>query len=186
MKIYTRTGDGGDTGLFGGSRVSKASLRIVAIGELDALNAGLGLVATHDTNQHFVERIRTIQAAIFDIGAEVATQPGKTEKLSTEAITKDDVAHLETWIDEADAALEPLKTFVLPGGTPLSAQLHWVRTEARRAERSLVALGQHSEAGVRQEVLQYVNRLSDLFFTWARLANQRANVPDVPWVARGR
>ncbi len=184
MKIYTRTGDEGQTGLFGGRRVSKASLQIAVVGELDALNASFGLAAADDVDEVFVARIRAIQSALFDIGAEVATVPDKVEKLATAAIAEADVELVELWIDESDAQLPSLRSFILPGGSRLAASLHRTRTDARRAERKLVALHESSQDGVRSEVLQYVNRLSDLCFTWAREANQRAQVPDVPWVSR--
>lgn len=184
MKIYTGTGDAGETGLFGGQRVSKASLRIGVIGDLDALNASLGLVAAEDSGSLFRTQLRTIQSALFDIGAEIATQPDKLKKLETAAISRTDVSLLESWIDEADEQLPPLKSFILPGGCPLSARLHQARTEARRAERALVALHATSTSSVRVEVLRYVNRLSDLCFMWARRANQVAQVEDVPWASR--
>jgi cob(I)alamin adenosyltransferase len=190
MKIYTRKGDDGTTGLFGGARVSKGSLRVRAYGEVDELNSTLGLAraervgASSGPDATVDGLLGDIQSRLFDVGAELATLPGRDDKLGIPLVTDDDVALLEQAIDRAEAELEPLRTFVLPGGTRASAALHVARTVCRRAERSIVELAM--EEPVRPEVVRYVNRLSDLLFTLARLANRRAGVPDVPWVGRGK
>lgn len=184
MKIYTKTGDRGETGLFGGARVSKGHPRVDAYGEVDELNSVLGLVRTERFDDEVDALVIRIQSALFDIGAELATAPGKEDKLMGVQVGDADIAELEEAIDRADAELEPLKTFVLPGGARAAALLHLARCVCRRAERRVVDLSSHQ--AVRGEVIRYINRLSDLLFTWARLANHRAKVSDVPWVGRDR
>lgn len=184
MKIYTKTGDAGDTGLFGGARVRKCDPRVEACGELDELNGVLGLVrAEGSLGARFDELLGAVQSRLFDLGAELANAKGKD--LGIPLVADDDVVALEQAIDDADRELPPLRTFVLPGGTRLAALLHVARTVCRRAERRVVALAQLEDGAVRAEVLRYLNRLSDLLFVLARLANHRAGVPDVPWTGRG-
>lgn len=180
MKIYTKTGDEGKTGLFGGQRVSKDAPRVEAYGTVDELNAILGVVATMLDDPHLLERVRHIQADLFVLGADLAT-PADAGKAAAwvPRLTAADIQRLETWIDEAEAELEPMKTFILPGGTPAAAQFHLARTVCRRAERRVVSL-EHFEP-ITPEVRIYLNRLSDLLFVWARLVNQRAGVQDIPW-----
>ena len=184
MKIYTKTGDGGETGLFGGDRVSKASSRVDAYGEVDELNSVLGVVRTaqlgKDAPDAFDALLATIQSRLFDVGAELANAKGKD--LGIPLVDDSDITQMEQAIDKAEEEVPPLKTFVLPGGSRLAADLHVARTVCRRAERRVVALGQ--EAEVRPEVIRYLNRLSDLLFTLARLANVRAGLNDVPWMGR--
>lgn len=181
MKIYTKTGDVGETGLFGGARVKKDDARIEAYGELDELNAILGRVRLHRFGDENDALLAEMSSRLFDLGAELANASGKPMAIHT--VSDEDVAQLERAIDRAETELAPLRTFVLPGGSPLAAELHVARTVCRRAERRIVTLA--AQATVRGEVLRYVNRMSDLFFVLARLANHRAGVADVPWVGRG-
>ena len=184
MKIYTKTGDGGETGLFGGERVSKASARVDAYGEIDELNSVLGVVRTNTlgrpSGDDFDALLATIQSRLFDLGAELANAKGKD--LGIPLVDDADVDAMERAIDEAEKEVEPQKTFILPGGSRMAADLHVARCVCRRAERRLVAFAQ--EAEVRPVLVRYLNRLSDLLFTLARLANRRAGVVDVPWVGR--
>jgi len=184
MKIYTRTGDDGGTALFGGARVSKASLRVDAYGTIDELNSSIGVARSLSLPEAIDLELATIQSELFDLGAELATVPEKREKLTLPTIEAEDTARLESAIDALDASLEPLTTFVLPGGTKGAAALHLSRTIARRAERVVVELA--STEPVRDELVRYVNRLSDLLFTMARSANAQAGVADVPWNGRAR
>ena len=184
MKIYTKTGDSGETGLFGGERVSKASARVDAYGEVDELNSVLGVVRTAHLGSaapdDFDALLATIQSRLFDLGAELANAKGKD--LGIPLVQDTDIAQMEQAIDKAEEEVPPLKTFVLPGGSKLAADLNVARTVCRRAERRVVALA--AEAEVRLQVIRYLNRLSDLLFTLARLANVRAGLSDVPWMGR--
>jgi cob(I)alamin adenosyltransferase len=184
MKIYTKTGDGGETGLFGGPRVSKASLRVEAYGEIDELNSVVGLVRTEVFDSQVDALLARVQSRLFDLGAELATAPDSKVALGITGLGVAEVEELERAIDRAETELAPLKTFVLPGGCRAAAYLHLARTVCRRAERKLVLLAQTES--VRELCIQYVNRLSDMFFVLARLANHRAGVADVPWVGAGR
>ena len=181
MKIYTKTGDAGETGLFGGARVSKASDRVDTYGEVDELNAVLGRVRLHAFGDENDALLATIQSQLFDVGAELSS-PGK-KSVGIELVSEAEIEPMERAIDRAETELAPLRTFVLPGGAPLAADLHVARTVCRRAERRLVALA--AVEPVRPELIRYLNRLSDLLFVLARLANHRAGIPDVPWVGRG-
>lgn len=178
MKIYTKTGDAGETGLFGGARVSKADLRVAAYGDVDELNSVLGM-CRRMVAPDIDALLETIQGELFCLGAELATVPGKREKLSLPSLEEEHCKVLEEAIDAFEEELEPLKSFVLPGGSEGASRLHLGRTVCRRAERSCVALAGHSE--VRGEMLRYLNRLSDLLFVLARVSNRRAGVEDVPW-----
>jgi cob(I)alamin adenosyltransferase len=182
MKIYTKTGDAGETALFGGARVSKASLRVDAYGVVDELNSVLGLVRTEPFDQELDELLGQVQSQLFNLGAELASAPDSKVALGVALVSEREVQALERAIDRADQELPPLKTFVLPGGSRAAAHLHLARTVCRRAERKLVLLAQ-SET-LRPEVVRYVNRLSDALFVFARLANQRLGVADVPWLGR--
>ena len=179
MKIYTKTGDDGTTGLFGGARVHKTDDRVEAYGTVDELNSFLGLVRSSALDSFADELLAQIQVDLFVLGAELACVPGKEEKMSMKLLTPADAERLERAIDEAEASLQPLKTFILPGGTPSAAYMHAARTVCRRAERSVLRL-----SGVRGETIIYLNRLSDLLFTLARRENQRVGRDDVPWVPR--
>lgn len=182
MKIYTRTGDDGTTGLFGGGRVKKWALRVEAYGTIDETNAVIGR-ARLSVPAELDAVLARIQSDLFTLGAELATIPGKEESLKMALISADDATRLEQAIDAAEAGLPALRNFVLPGGTAGAADLHVARCVARRAERLLVNLA--DEEPVRQACIIYLNRLSDLLFTLARRANHLAGVPDVPWVGLG-
>lgn len=192
MKIYTRTGDDGTTGLFGGGRVSKASLRVDVYGTIDEANATIGRarvwLQTRMQQESPAKQLDAvllpIQSDLFTLGAELATPPDKDAKLAlkTQLIDDDDCTRLERWIDETESRLPPLQSFVLPGGSAASAELHVARCVVRRAERSLVALSQTET--IRAPLVVYLNRLSDLLFVLARRANQLAGVDDVPWIPR--
>jgi cob(I)alamin adenosyltransferase len=186
MKIYTRTGDGGDTGLFGGDRVSKASAQVEAYGEVDELNSVLGVVRLTRLGgteaDDFDDLLASIQSRLFDLGAELANGK-KSKDLGIPLVDDGDIVAMERAIDRAEEEVTPLKVFILPGGSPMSAQLHVARCVCRRAERRVVLLRETME--VRGEVVRYLNRLSDLLFTLARLANHRAGITDVPWAGRG-
>jgi cob(I)alamin adenosyltransferase len=182
MKIYTKTGDQGQTGLFGGARVSKAHARVDAYGDVDELNCALGAVRPHVSDTAADALLLAIQSELFTLGAELARDPSKQIDLGIDVIEDGDVQRLETAIDERERDLAPLKTFILPGGSAESAALHLARAVCRRAERKLVLLAQTEP--LRPVLLRYVNRLSDLLFVMARHANFRAKVVDVPWLGR--
>jgi cob(I)alamin adenosyltransferase len=181
MKLYTKTGDDGTTGLFGGGRVPKASARVDAYGTVDETNAVIGVARATPLPPAIDSVLERVQEDLFTLGAELACVPGKESKLHMALLGESDIQRLETAIDEADAACEPLKSFVLPGGSPQAAALHLARTVCRRAERSTLLV---DDGPVRREVLVYLNRLSDLLFALARRANVLAAVPDVPWKPR--
>jgi cob(I)alamin adenosyltransferase len=182
VKIYTKTGDGGETGLFGGERVSKDHRRVAAYGEVDEVNAAVGFALAQEPAAFARGRLQSIQRDLFTIGAELATpDPAKLAKALRDrpAIGGRQTATLEAAIDQHESGLPPLKQFILPGGSPKAAALHLARTVCRRAERAVVALS--AEAKVRPEILTYLNRLSDLLFVLARAANAAAGVPDEQW-----
>ena len=181
MKIYTRTGDTGDTGLFGGGRVPKSDARVEAYGDVDELNAVLGVVRATPPADFYDELIEAVQRDLFAIGGHLATpDPEKVRKaLEKATLTSARVEEFEQVMDAADSELPPLRAFVLPGGSPKAAALHIARTVCRRAERRVVALARSEP--VPGLFLVYLNRLSDLLFTLARLANHRSGVPDVTW-----
>jgi len=181
MKIYTRTGDAGDTALFGGGRVPKSEGRVAAYGDVDELNSALGLARATPPADFFDDELERIQRDLFAIGGHLATPDPERVRV---ALAKADlgasrIGDLERAIDEADANLPPLRAFILPGGSPKAATLHLARTVCRRAERSVVGLSR--EAEVPPLFLAYLNRLSDLLFTLARLANHRDGRQDVTW-----
>lgn len=180
MKIYTKKGDSGETGLYGGARVSKDHLRIQAYGTLDELNAVLGWVlAVPGLADPLRERILRIQGELFQTGAELATPAGKTVRSAL--VGAPEVERLEQEIDSMESELAPLSTFILPGGGEAAARLHVARTVSRRAERELVTLSR--QEAIRPEVMGYLNRLSDYLFVSARYANRREGYADVPWIA---
>lgn len=166
-KIYTKIGDGGETNLVGGSRIAKDSVRVRAYGEVDELNAFLGMARTIATgkSEALSKRLAYLQNQLFDLGAELSTPPG-ADHASIPKVSGAQIEELETWIDELTDELEELKSFVLPGGTQLNATLHQCRTICRRAERNIIALSREEELS--PLVIKYVNRLSDLFFAMAR------------------
>lgn len=183
MRIYTRTGDRGETGLVGGGRIAKTSSRIDALGAVDELNAVLGMGRVQAAGDHVeVERLlfRT-QNQLFDLGSEIAT-PLESEYFSP-AVGPEEIAQFESEMDQWTQSLEPLKNFILPGGTALAATLHLARTVCRRAERE--ALRCRESDPIRDEVLIYLNRLSDWLFVMARWVNAQSGVADVKWVGRG-
>ena len=179
MKLYTRTGDSGQTGLFGGVRVPKNDLRVEACGALDEANAALGVVRSWRPSPRLDEMLDRLQRELFILGAELACADTHRQRLHLQLIDAEHVACLETDIDGLEAELPPMRYFVLPGGCPAAAQLHVARTDVRRAERRIVALLR--QAQVRSEVLVYTNRLSDLLFVMARAANLESGVGDIPW-----
>ena len=180
-KIYTKTGDQGQTGLFAGPRVSKADQRIEAYGEVDELNAVLGcLIAGIDSASPLGQLLTSIQCDLFSIGAELATPQPKSHGTAWQGRPR--IAALEAEIDRCDQVLPKLTTFILPGGAPLAAQLHWARTVCRRAERRVVAF-QAAESPDPSDVLVYLNRLSDLLFVLARKANLDLGHAEIPWQA---
>jgi cob(I)alamin adenosyltransferase len=177
MKIYTRTGDQGSTSLFGNQRVPKCELRLCTFGTVDELNAVLGLVRAEDMSERCDQIAARLQNQLFDLGAELAT-PDPADR-GTEILQEADVAQQEAIIDELSAALTPLSAFILPGGAKAAALLHLARCVCRRAEREIVALAQDVE--IRETVLHFINRTSDLLFVLARTVNAEAGVEDVPW-----
>ena len=187
MKIYTKQGDQGETGLFGGIRVPKDHLRIRTYGTLDELNSILGMVISRMDQEEvhdgrFLElksRLLRVQGELFQVGAELATPRGKSPGI--ELVSMDRVEELEHEIDSMEEKLPPLKSFILPGGTRLAAELHLARTVSRRAEREVVVL--HRAEPQRDDVMQFMNRLSDYFFVCARFANHLLGREDTPWVA---
>ena len=181
MKIYTKTGDEGDTGLFGGGRVAKDHPRVRAYGDVDELSATLGLARATPPTDLEDQLLADIQRDLFAIGGQLATpDPAKVAKaLEKASLSHDRVKAMESAIDRADESLEPLKAFILPGGTSKAAALHVARAVCRRAERSVVGLARESD--VPQLFLVYLNRLSDLLFTLARLANHQAGQREDSW-----
>lgn len=180
MKIYTRTGDKGDTGLFGGGRVSKAHPRVEAYGEVDELNATIGFARAIEPMPRVDEVLVPVQRDLFAIGALLATPDRERMQKHLEKASIDGrrIEELERAIDQGDAELEPLKSFIVPGGTPKAAALHVARTVCRRAERRVIAL---EDEDIPDVVVIYLNRLSDLLFTLARVANKRAGAGEVTW-----
>lgn len=182
-KIYTKTGDAGTTGLGSGERVRKDALRISAYGTVDETNATIGMVRIHLAGHPGLDaKLGRIQNDLFDLGADLCV-PDRGEKPEFEPlrVTDDQVARLEAEIDEMNAELKPLKSFVLPGGSPASAALHVARTVCRRAEREMVALAAEENEPVSAAALKYVNRLSDFLFVAGRYVNDRGK-SDVLWV----
>lgn len=181
MKIYTRSGDDGDTALFGGGRVPKAHARVEAYGTVDELNAVVGVAVSSVRDPEIRTRLERIQHDLFTLGSDLATPPpraGRKRPITPELPTGR-IAEMETWMDAADEELPPLTAFVLPGGSAGAAALHLARTVCRRAERDVVALGDGES--VSEGIVPYLNRLSDLLFTFARLENHRSGVADVEW-----
>jgi cob(I)alamin adenosyltransferase len=196
VKIYTRTGDAGETGLFDGTRVSKADPRVAAYGDVDELNAWLGVVRTAleappdpaasaspgpvtRPAADLVAMLEQIQRDLFALGSKLADPSHRiARRVSKALVTSDEIARLEGWIDALDAELPPLRRFILAGGSAPGAAFHVARTVCRRAERAIVGLG---EEAVDAEVVVYVNRLSDLLFVLARTANARAGAPELEW-----
>jgi cob(I)alamin adenosyltransferase len=185
LKIYTKTGDSGDTGLFGGTRVSKADPRVAAYGDVDELNAYLGfaratLLGADDTE--LAAMVERIQRDLFALGARLADPGHKfADRVTKAAVTGADITRLEEWIDALESTLPPLRRFILAGGSQPGAALHVARTICRRAERAMVGLRAGDTDAFESDLLTYINRLSDLLFVMARRANQRAGTPEIEW-----
>jgi cob(I)alamin adenosyltransferase len=178
VKIYTRTGDAGDTSLFDGSRVSKADSRVDAYGDVDELNAWLGLARAARLDADLDQPLVRIQQDLFALGAQLA-DPGEriAERVRKASLADADVERLEALIDRLESELPALRRFILAGGSPAGAALHVARTVCRRAERKIVSLTPMPDA----VFIKYVNRLSDLLFVVARVVNHRAGVPEIEW-----
>lgn len=177
MKIYTKTGDDGTTGLVGGSRVAKDDLRMVAIGEVDELNASIGWVRAASLPADIDQMLEAVQSRLFDLGAELAT-PAES-KFDNAKLNATDVVSLESRIDQWQSELPPLANFILPGGSEAAARLHVARSVCRRAERALLTF--HRHVPQRDVALAFLNRLSDTLFVAARTVNDRSGVEDVKW-----
>ena len=182
MKIYTKTGDRGETGLYGGAKCLKSDLRIETIGTVDELNSQLGVASAHLVGSALASKLTHIQSWLFDLGAELASLKPTDQK--TDTISDREVELLEQWIDEMQVEVPPLKCFVLPGGSVAASHIHLGRSICRRAERLLVGLIQREEGEPREELLRFLNRLSDWLFVAARWQNQLDGQKDIPWVAR--
>jgi cob(I)alamin adenosyltransferase len=179
VKIYTRTGDAGETGLFDGQRVPKSDARVDAYGEVDELNAALGIVLTEPLDADVAEMLRAIQRDLFALGGRLADPSHRiANRVGKVVLAPADIARLEEWIDRLEADLPPLRRFILPGGTRAGAYLHQARTICRRSERRIVLIGPDA---LEPELIAYVNRLSDFLFVAARAVNHRAGVPEIEW-----
>ena len=181
MKIYTKTGDKGDTGLIGGSRISKSDLRIIAYGEVDEANSHIGLIISNIEENSIFDDVRKIllnvQQDLFVLGAELANP--NTLKDENMLVKREMISTIEKYIDNFESELAPISNFILPGGSIESSLLHICRTVVRRAETSAVALAK--EQKINEEILTYLNRISDLFFVLARVTNKRQKRDDIPW-----
>jgi cob(I)alamin adenosyltransferase len=178
MKIYTKTGDSGETSLFGGGRVRKDAARITAYGSVDELNSMLGVAVSFSEDESLNKIIGDIQTDLFSLGADLAT-PMHVTSASVVRVNEGQCARLEVLIDDFEEELDPLKNFILPGGTRSAALLHGARTVCRRAEREVVHCAQSEE--INPAVIIYLNRLSDLLFVLARVVNKRNGFKDIPW-----
>lgn len=179
MKIYTKTGDGGETGLVDGSRIRKDHARVAAFGDVDELNAGIGVARTH-ADEDLSQLLDGVQRDLFAIGAQIADPRAQVaSRREKAALAAGRIVDVERAIDAREAQMPPLTAFILPGGTPLAASLHVARTVCRRAERSVLALGRTDP--VDPLILVYLNRLSDLLFVLARHANHVAGRPEPKW-----
>ena len=187
MKVYTRAGDGGETGLFGGQRVRKDSARVAAYGEVDELNAAVGSARAELEALDLCEWLLTVQSSLFDLGGELAiadVDALEAKGKGPPRVAEADVDQLELWIDQLETELTPLRQFVLPGGTRAAAALHLARTVCRRAERRVIALAACET--VAPLLIRYLNRMSDLLFVMARTANHRAGEVETTWSGRER
>lgn len=179
-RIYTKTGDKGETSLFGAGKVPKDHLRVEAYGNVDELNAVVGIIRTMAVPQPLSSWLQKVAEWLFVLGSDLATPQATQVRFPVPRITERYVQQLEEWIDTLEEQLPPLRAFILPGGTPEAAYLHLARTVCRRAERSIVRLTHQEDIG--SAVLPFVNRLSDFFFVAARWMNFVKNVPDQQWV----
>lgn len=182
MKIYTKTGDKGKTSLFGGKRVAKNDLRINAYGTVDELNSMLGIVLTEKVDSKTRDILSNLQQSLFIVGGELAT-PKDVKSSASQIISNEEIELLEKWIDELDSKLSPLKNFILPGGSKSASQLHFARTVCRRAERNIIEI-EESE-NINENIVIYINRLSDLLFIIARFENHISSTPEIEWNTRG-
>ncbi|MFB5636731.1 MAG: cob(I)yrinic acid a,c-diamide adenosyltransferase [Nitrosopumilus sp.] len=176
MKIYTKTGDDGNTGLQGNYRISKSHPRIISYGTVDEANASLGVVLTNSLDEDIRQILTEIQNDLFLVGADLSNPNLNDVK---NRVSLDMIEKLEQYIDKFESELPPLKNFILPGGDTAAAQLHYVRTVVRRAESQTVQLSEKDE--INSNCIKYLNRLSDLFFVMGRLINKRKNREDIPW-----
>jgi len=181
MKIYTKTGDTGETALFGGSRVSKSDLRIESYGTVDELNSWMGLLRDHIEESPMRDVLKTIQDRLFTLGATLAADPKKS-KLKKPDLHEEDVTLLEKEIDKMNEVLEPLKVFVLPGGHPVVSYIHITRCVCRRTERLVVALAKNEK--IDMLLIKYLNRLSDFLFVLARWMGHRLKAEEIKWIPR--
>lgn len=177
FKIYTKTGDKGETSLFGGSRLPKSHLRIESYGTVDELNAHIGLLRDSINDEHYRSILKLIQDRLFDLGSNLAMDPNK--KMDVPTISEEDIQLLEKEMDQMDETLEPLKHFILPGGHPVVSYCHLARTVCRRAERNVVALSLGDE--VDEILIRYLNRLSDYFFLFGRRMAADLGVTEITW-----
>jgi len=180
MKIYTKKGDQGTTSLFGGKEIEKNNIRLHAYGTVDELNSALGIALTHNVSKKGKIILEELQDQLFVLGADLATLPSKKTKI--DRINENHIDQLEMWIDDLDQDLPPLTSFILPGGAPAGAGLHFSRTVCRRAERLTAELLESGEAN--QFCLVYLNRLSDLLFVLARFENQHSGVGETQWISK--
>ncbi|HTY35571.1 MAG TPA: cob(I)yrinic acid a,c-diamide adenosyltransferase [Bacteroidota bacterium] len=183
MKIYTTTGDQGETSLFGGRRVPKDALRIEAYGTVDELNSALGVARAAKPPREIDDILRRLQSDLFVLGADLATPPDKQNGI-VERIHQGHINSIEQMIDSIEPNLAPLSSFILPGGSPLAAQLHLARTICRRAERFVVKLSRDER--IDPSCVVYLNRVSDLLFVVARQANKLDGIEETPWSSRSR
>ncbi|HEV8336209.1 MAG TPA: cob(I)yrinic acid a,c-diamide adenosyltransferase [Candidatus Polarisedimenticolia bacterium] len=183
MKIYTKTGDSGETGLFGGGRVKKSDLRVEAYGDVDEVNAHLGRALTLLANHPVQKEIEEIQADLFTLGADLATVPAAAAKSTALRLSPQRALRLEELIDRWESEIAPLKHFILPGGSPGGAALQVCRAVCRRAERSVVRLS--IAESVNSDAVVYLNRLSDLLFVLSRWVNAREGAPETIWKGAG-
>jgi len=181
MKIYTKTGDAGQTSLFGGARVPKYDLRIEAYGTIDELNSYIGLIRDQAIGEEHIRVLLEVQDRLFTIGAQLAAQPGK-KNLAVPPVHESDIELLEKEIDRMDALLPPMKHFILPGGHTIVSFVHISRCVCRRAERLTVHLGDQEE--INPIIIKYLNRLSDYLFMLSRMTAQELGAGEIPWIAR--
>ena len=188
FKVYTKTGDKGETGLYGGTRISKASARVESYGNIDELNAFIGVAKSHIADDEVIQQLKKIQFDLFTVGSEAATPVDKLYLANGKprlplVINEAEIEELEHWIDAFEEKLEPLQYFILPGGGVAATHLHVARTVCRRAERSLVFLNESEE--VRPELIKYLNRLSDYLFVLARYVSKITGESEEYWIPRG-
>lgn len=183
FKIYTKTGDKGETGLIGGKRVSKAHIRIESYGTVDEMNSFIGMVSDLCCNDDISSQLREIQDRLFTIGSVLATDTSKEVKMKLPDLNDDDVLWLEQQMDRMDETLPPMRSFILPGGQLAASTCHVARCVCRRAERLCVAMQEHNEY-VPELVIRYLNRLSDYLFVLARYITQINHATEIPWRPR--